>query len=205
GDYSSADAMLYIRLSDPQGIHFLGNSIGRDIVLTHENDGSEEFLLNAYFSPTLDSYSSGTIVFPMSGLRSGTHHLSLKVWDLHNNSSEKEIRFKVDPQAPLAITRLQNHPNPFSASTSISFQHNKPNQKLDVTVEVYDQMGNLVTQFSKNISSFGTHSSPIEWNGTASNGSRLPAGMYVYKVQIKDGEGQFFSAAQKILIVPTRE
>lgn len=205
GDYSSSDAMLYIRLSDPQGIHFLGNSIGRDIVLTHENDGSEEFLLNAYFSPTLDSYNSGTIVFPMSGLRSGTHHLSLKVWDLHNNSSEKEIRFKVDPQAPLAITRLQNHPNPFSGSTSISFQHNKPNQKLDVTVEVYDQMGNLVTQFSKNISSFGTHSSPIEWNGTASNGSRLPAGMYVYKVQIKDGEGQFFSAAQKILIVPTRE
>jgi hypothetical protein len=205
GDYSSPDAMVFIRLSDPQGIHFLGNSIGRDIVLTHKSDGREEILLNTHFSPTLDSYRSGTIAFPMTGLSQGTHHISLKVWDLHNNSSEKEIWFKVDPKAPLNITHLQNHPNPFSGNTSFTFQHNKPNQKLDVTIEVYDQMGNFVTHFSKNISSFGTHSSPIEWNGTTSNGSPLPAGMYVYKVHIKDGEGQFFSAAQKILIVPTRE
>lgn len=205
GDFSSPDAVLHIRLTDPQGIHFLGNSIGRDIVLTHIDAVRTEFLMNDLFVPSVDNFRSGSITFPMTGLAQGEHHIKIKVWDLHNNSSEKELWFRVDPEASLAVSGLQSYPNPFSNSTSIVFRHNKPNQNLEVTVEVYDQMGTFVSSFTKNISSFGTHSEAIEWNGTRFDGSKLSAGVYVYKVRIKDQKGQFFSASQKIMIVPTRE
>lgn len=205
GDYSSPNPVVYIQLNDPQGIHFLGNSIGRDIVLTYEGAERKQYQLNHYFETSLDAFDRGTIMFNLHDLPAGSHRLSLKAWDLHNNSSEFEIWFKVDQTASIAISELSNRPNPFSSTTEFVFQHNKPDQPLKVTIDIFNQMGSRVTQFTRETQSSGIQSSPIKWDGTRSDGSKLPAGLYVYNVQIEDEGGNVFNASQRLIILPLKE
>ena len=39
------------------------------------------------------------------------------MWDVYNNSSEKELEFIVDKKEDLKIKHILNYPNPFSTST----------------------------------------------------------------------------------------
>ena len=202
GDFSSPNPEIYIQLKDPQGIHFLGNSIGRDITLTYEGDIHEQYQLNDYFVPTLDSFGSGTIRFSLANLPNGSHKLTLKAWDLHNNSSEKERWFKVDKNASLSITELYNHPNPFADYTDIHFQHNKPNETLNIRIEFFNQMGLKVSEFQTETRSNGMQSQPIRWKGIRADGSKLPAGLYIYSAHITDQSGKTFTTSQKLLLFP---
>jgi len=205
GDYSSPNPIVYIQLNDPQGIHFLGNSIGRDIVLTYEGEEKKQYQLNHYFEPALDASDRGTIRFNLHDLQVGNHRLHLKAWDLHNNSSEFEIWFKVDQNASIAISELSNHPNPFSSATEFVFQHNKPDQLLKVTIDIYNQMGSRVTQFTRETQSSGIQSAPIRWDGTRSDGSKLPAGLYIYNIRIEDEAGNVFDASQRLILLPLKD
>lgn len=88
----------------------------------------------------------------------------------------------------LAITKTA--PNPFSSSTTITF--NVPTSNM-VTVEVFDAVGSKVATIANDMFSAGMHN--IEWNGT-SNGVALANGMYT--VRVSDGNT---SATQQLIIV----
>jgi hypothetical protein len=69
--------------------------------------------------------------------------IRIKAWDVANNSSEVLLEFVVVKQVRLEITNVRNFPNPFSVSTTFSFEHNQPNTELDVTILVYNEAGAL--------------------------------------------------------------
>lgn len=205
GDYSSPNPIVYAKLYDPQGIHFLGQSIGRDITLTLSGPQEGHFYLNEYYQPALDAFDKGTLTFQLHNLPDGNYKLTVKAWDLHNNSSEKEIQFVIDTDARLQITSLKNSPNPFSGSTNIYFQHNQPNKTLGVTVDIFNQFGAHIKSMTKDLMSSGTSSLPFEWDGTNQTGYRAPAGLYVYQVSITNEAGDRFTAGQKLILLPVKE
>lgn len=192
--------LLIATLTDPQGIHYLGNIIGRDITLVLNDAANNTFILNEYYSPDTDSYTSGKIVFPLKSLQKGKHSLRLKAWDLHNNSTEAETYFIIDVQAPLSLSGLMNIPNPFSTETSFRFNHNKLNGLLDLVIDIYRIDGQWVASLEGKTQSSGGQTEPISWNGTDRNGTPLPGGLYIYRLTATDKNGVSNVVNSKLII-----
>lgn len=72
----------------------------------------------------------------------------------------------------------QNYPNPFNAATKIRFAIPL---RQNVRLEVYDVIGNLITELCNSEMEAGQHES--EWNGTDLHGRLVPSGMYFIKLQ----------------------
>ena len=89
----------------------------------------------------MDSYQSGVVSYPYTNLEEGVHQLKIKVWDVHNNSSEAYTEFVVVANEGLVVENLMNYPNPFSDFTRIHFEHNRPDDELDVRMDIYDMNG----------------------------------------------------------------
>jgi hypothetical protein len=58
-------------------------------------------VLNNYFRPLENSYQEGEIQYRLGPFENGTHTLTLKAWDVLNNSSEATISFQVNTGATL--------------------------------------------------------------------------------------------------------
>lgn len=75
----------------------------------------------------------------------------------------------------------QNYPNPFNPSTTISYT--LP-EESNVTINIYNLLGNRVARIFSSIQPLGTHS--IQWNGTDQQGNQVPTGIYFYQLQAGD-------------------
>ena len=68
-------------------------------------------------------------------LKKAYHTLTLKAWDVYNNSSTAEIQFVV-ADGKLKITRVLNLPKSFVSYTEFWFNHNHPFEPFEVQVQV---------------------------------------------------------------------
>lgn len=203
GDQVATDATAFVRLFDPQGINFIGNDIGRDIVMMHESPaGNSQTIINHLYQPALDDFSSGSIVIPLQNLAEGSHTLSIKAWDLHNNSGIQTIHFNVNPTSKLQIKNLRNAPNPFTDETFILFDHNKPGEKLFVEIDVYNVIGRHVASFSKTIQSTGLSSEPISIKMNHLVQADIQTGIFIYRMNISDTYNHTITVYQKMIFSP---
>ncbi|MBC8458457.1 MAG: T9SS type A sorting domain-containing protein [Deltaproteobacteria bacterium] len=84
----------------------------------------------------------------------------------------------------------QNYPNPFSTSTTISFNLATKSHK-NTQIRIYNVKGQLVKQ----LSIFNSQSS-IEWDGKDENGKQLSSGIYFYRLTAGD-----FTDTKKCIIL----
>ena len=131
-------------------------------------------------------------------LVSGKHTLSIKVWDVANNSTEAQIDFVVKDN--LEIEEVYNLPNPVSGSTEFIFKHNQPNAIFDTKIEVVDRGGRIVDSFIQSVPSSGTKSIPINWDPNSAD-IDLKDGIYLYRITIKDGSGSVASKTGKLIFI----
>lgn len=197
------DTYIFVHISDPQGIYSLGTEIGRDIIATHYlPDGSvRRTMLNALFEPEIDNPTAGNLYFPLNGLAQGAHRLSIKAWDMHNNSSEKEIRFLVNPADNLMISHVILSPNPFSEETTFVFEHNKPGQKLLTKLEIYDAVGNMVHQQQKEMKPAGILSEPLHWRASQLAAGRLPTGVYLWRLIVQSADESLQTVSGRLILM----
>lgn len=200
GGLISDNPVLIARLADPQGINHLGNIIGRDITLTINDEANNKYILNEYYFPDKDSYTDGTVLFPMNGLPQGKHTVRLKAWDLHNNSTEAETWFVLDELAPLNLSGLMNIPNPFTDETSFRFNHNKLNGQFDIIIDIFRIDGQWVASLEGRVNSAGGQSDQLFWNGRDHKGNLLPGGLYIYRLTAKDKNGVSGILNSKLII-----
>lgn len=202
GGITDANPSLYALISDDSGINTTGNGIGHDLVATLDDDSQSSVVLNNYYESDVDSYQSGVVLYPYANLQEGVHQLKIKVWDVHNNSSEAFTEFVVLANEGLVLDNLMNYPNPFSDFTRIHFEHNRPDDQLDVRLDIYDMNAKKVKTLSRSISSGSYANSDFTWDGRSDKGATLNSGIYICKVFISSNELQTESAisSQMILI-----
>ena len=83
---------------------------------------------------------------------------------------------------PTSMVLEQNYPNPFNPSTSINFSI--PNTGM-VNLVVHDMNGREVANLHNGVLATGNY---VEvWNGLNAEGSSVPSGMYLYRLETADG------------------
>mgnify|MGYP004700989207 CR=1 FL=1 len=197
GGQTSKNPTLKAYLSDENGINTAGTGIGHDITAVLNGDYSNVLVLNNYFQADINDYKSGVVSFPFKNLPVGKHTLTLKAWDVANNSSEAEIEFEVS--GDFYITQVINTPNPASDYTFFTFEHNQSDATLNVMIEIFDQMGRRVEYIVTQVGSGGTVSNPIRWNFNETR-TLLLNGIYVYRVTAQNNDGIYFSKSGKMMI-----
>lgn len=196
GDKVNKSPLLIVKLNDQSGINTLGTGIGHDIVATIDGNTSESIVLNQFYQANSNSYQSGTINYQLSNLSYGTHVLKLKVWDVMGNSSEKEIEFVVTNG--FDITNLRNYPNPMNSTTSITYNHNRPNDKLNAHLQVVSLDGKIVAQQKHTYTPYNNQGKTIQFN--ASSIPSLKNGIYLYRIILTDSEGLSTTASSKLIV-----
>ncbi len=194
GDITDQNPVLLARVWDESGINTTGNGIGHDIIATLDGDDTQTFTLNQFYAADENSYNSGRITYPFKGLNPGKHTLSLKVWDIYNNSSTAQLEFVVTPSENVIIDNLMNYPNPFSTFTNFVFDHNQSGQELSVKINIYTLAGALVTTLETTFTPEGYRSPPLRWNATTGTGDIISRGFYLYQVIVRNQNG---STAEK--------
>jgi len=199
GGITSSNPELIADVSDEQGINATGLGLGRDITVWLDNDKSTQQTINIYFKMDVDSYQKGTIAYPLKNISEGMHTLTLKVWDIQNNSSEKTIAFDVVKRGELLLWDVKNYPNPFSSTTFFNFKHNRPGQVLDVNINIYSIQGRFVCNIHRKLTGNRDEITPILWDGRDVNGNEIKQGVYLYTVSVFDSQGNIVVRRQKFI------
>jgi hypothetical protein len=201
GGITDEDPFIMAKMHDENGINTVGNGIGHDIAATLDGQTNDQIILNDFYESDLDTYQSGEVRYQLSGLSEGTHNLKIKVWDVHNNSSEAYTEFVVAPTAELALDHVLNYPNPFTTRTEFYFEHNQVCDLLDVQIQVFTVGGKLVKTIDTTVESEGFRSHPIVWDGKDDFGDKIGRGVYVYRVKVITPEGQKAEQFEKLVIL----
>lgn len=200
GDITTPDPMLIVRLFDESGINTVGNGIGHDIVAIIDNNHQMPVILNDYFVPNTDSFQGGEIQYRIGPFSNGQHELTLKAWDVFNNSSEATIQFVVNDGARLVLGDVINYPNPVKdQGTTFSFRHNRPGAAFQVSIGIFNLLGQPVTRLEYEFTSETQESVPYYWDGLDADGNELNSGLYVYHLIVKTDDGFIAETSQKLL------
>jgi Peptidase family C25 len=183
GGITNASPLLLAALNDQNGIN-TASGIGHDIIAFLDGDETNPIVLNDYYEAEVNDYTRGKVAYPLRDLEPGLHTLTLRAWDVYNNSSIAEIQFLVLDDRELKLERVLNYPNPFTSYTEFWFHHNKPFEPLDVQVQVFTVSGKLVWTTNQTLTTDG-FSRDIIWDGRDNFGDRIGKGIYVYKITVK--------------------
>lgn len=203
GDFVSGGGVnetptLIALISDEDGLNTSGSGIGHDLMLTIDGSNSMRYNLNAYFSADVGSYSSGKVQYVLPELMSGKHFLSLKAWDVQNNSNVDTIWFEVKPGMSPSVKDLTYVQQ--GESAFFVFRHDRPEVNVQVGLYVYDVLGREVWNMAWVMQTGETVSAPQEWSLTDKQGRRILNGIYICKVQLTDVNGGRTAGMKKIRV-----
>jgi hypothetical protein len=199
GGLSSQDPVLIAKLHDENGLNTVGTGIGHDIVAIIDGDINKPYVLNDYYEADLDSYQSGVAKFQLTDLEKGPHTVTLKAWDVYNNSSESTLEFIVANDEDLILDHVLNYPNPFTTFTDFYFEHNQPGSLLSVRIQIFTVSGKLVKSIEQIMQTTGSRSQAIHWNGLDDYGDKIGRGAYIYKLNVETSDGKKEEQFEKLV------
>jgi hypothetical protein len=201
GGITNDSPILFAKVTDSSGMNTVGSGIGHDISAVLDGNTDNTYVLNDYYEADLNTYTSGIVRYPFTDIETGTHTLELKVWDVFNNSSYRSIDFVVADNAELALDHVLNYPNPFTTYTEFWFEHNRPCCGLDVQVQIFTITGKLIKTIDTWVETTGYRADPIPWDGRDDYGDPIGKGVYIYKLRVKDIQGEYAEKIEKLVIL----
>jgi len=185
GGNTSESPVLYAVLQDSSGINTSITAVDHDIIAILDDDNANPYVLNDYYETELNDFQKGKVKFPFRNLEPGLHTIKFKCWDTYNNPSESTLSFIVVNDNDLILSNVLNYPNPFINYTEFWFNHNKPNESLEVQVQIFTVSGKLIKTLTQSVLSDGLLSRDISWNGLDDFGNKIGKGVYVYKLHVR--------------------
>ena len=178
-------------VSDQYGINISSPMPGHDIMLLI---GNKSYVLNDYYEARQDTYKSGIVNYQLPELAEGHYTLMFRVWNLYNVSTAEYLNFEVVKNLSPEIFSVNCYPNPAITETNIVVNHDRDNEIISMTVDIFDLSGRKIwsrTQENSNV---------INWNLVKDSGEKVSSGMYIYRVSIKDGNKITSAKANKIIV-----
>ena len=201
GGNTNTSPNLIVLLSDFSGINTSVTSIGHSITAILDGKQADPIVLNDYYETELNDFTKGKVSYKLRDLSVGMHTIKIKAWDTYNNSSEAMLGFLVVSDGGLILDKVLNYPNPFINYTEFWFNHNKPNEALEVQVQVFTISGKLIKTINKTEQTIGNLSRSISWNGLDDFGNKIGKGVYIYKLKVKSTISNLSSEKYEKLVI----
>ncbi|RYY38480.1 MAG: type IX secretion system sortase PorU [Chitinophagaceae bacterium] len=201
GSVTNERPILLLKLADSSGINTGNAGIDHDIVVTLDGNNRNYYILNDFYETDPDTYQRGSVRFQLPELEPGHHTLSIKAWDVLNNSGDATLEFTVAKDEELVLGHVLNYPNPFTTRTQFWFEHNKPGIDLRVKAEIYTVTGHLIKTIQRTINNEGNRSMETEWDGRDDYGQRVGRGVYIYRLTVESADGKRASQLQKLVLL----
>ena len=201
GANTNASPNLIAKLFDLSGINTSVTAVDHDIVGILDGDESNPIILNDFYQTELDDFTRGKVVYRLRDLTVGPHTLKLKAWDTYNNSSEAILNFVVVSDLTITLDNVLNYPNPFVNYTEFWFNHNKPNEPLEVQVQIFTVSGKLIKTINQQVQTTGNLSRNISWNGLDDFGNKIGKGVYIYKLKVRSTASNISTEKYEKLVI----
>ena len=185
-------------IEDPDGINTAG-SLGHNLSAIIDGKASMTYNLNEYYISDIGGYTRGTVSYVFPELPEGKHTLMLRAWDMMNNSSTVTVEFEVVRGLSPSIIQMVTMPNPARDYATFTLMHDRPENEVTVTLEVFDFSGRILWNHSEQVMS-ADNTYTYTWNLRSSSGQPLESGIYLYRIIVASPTGQSSSKAQKMLI-----
>lgn len=198
GDLVGASPLLIADIEDENGITTTRSGVIQGITLTVSN---QTFVLNDFYTAESSSFQRGTVVYPLQELEPGNYSAVLKVWDTYNNSSETTINFTVADEPILFVYNPIAYPNPVVESTLFTFEHDREDEDLYVSLLVHSSRGEIVSKRQLLLEN-SQRNVEIRWNAQTNSGEALKQGIYYARLIIQSQlDGATKEITQKLVIV----
>ena len=193
GSVVAPNSMLYINVSDNEGISMQPNSVANTMKL--QLDGGKQSYEDVVCYATVDDGGKRVnIEFPLSNLTVGLHTLTYIVSDMLGNHASRTISFVVGQESAAEIT-ADKMPAILGSDDNVTFDVKTEMSVLpDMTIRITDALGRLV--WMTNASSF-----PVIWNMKDMNGNKVPAGLYRYFGTYNDGVNYGGTSIKNLIVL----
>ena len=201
GGITDPNPVLIAKISDNFGVNTTGNGIGHDLTGVLDHAAGSKIVLNDYYQTEKDSFNCGVVRYRLQNLLPGDHTITVRAWDVNNNSAEQELSFKVMSEDKLELSHVLNYPNPFTTHTDFYFEHNQAGGTFDIQVQIFTISGKLVKTIYDTQYLEGNRCRAISWNGLDDYGDKLAKGTYLYRLRVKNQDGQTAEVIEKLVIL----
>jgi len=202
GDHVPPSPYFIAKLSDESGINITSNNIANNLILTLNKSPEYEYVLNEQYQTDLNTYKTGSIVYQLNDITSGSHTLEFQASDNQNNSSKFYTEFIIEEDANLALEHVLNYPNPFTTNTGFYFEQNQiKHSNIEVLIQIYTITGKIVKTIRENISADKKLIGPIDWDGRDEYGDAIGRGVYLYRIKVSAENGTKAEQIEKLVIL----
>lgn len=214
GGMTPRDPRLIVKLRDDSGINTVGAGVGHEMLLVVDGDEQNAVDISSSFESDPDSYRSGQVTYSFDEypveLADGPHTLSVRAWDVVNNSNTSALDFYVSSAEDLVLQNVYNYPNPTSGHTRFLFEHNQPTgTAAEIQVRIYTLAGRPIRTIDTEeaLPSGILTAGPVQipWDGRDEDLNLLASGIYLYKVRVAvesmDGERHVSERIEKLAII----
>ncbi len=206
GGLTTSTPEVLAKIFDESGVNTVGAGVGHEMLLVLDENEEDAVKVGALYESEENSYQRGTVQYKFNeSLTPGMHTLSMRAWDVLNNSGSSTLEFVVADEAQLVLRNVLNYPNPTTGPTRFVFEHNQvPGTPVSVQVRVYSLAGRPVRTIETEDALPGG-AMQIIWDGTDDDYARLPSGVYLYKVRVETlgsgGERQVSEIIERLTII----
>lgn len=206
GGMTPPQPQLIVKLFDESGINTVGAGVGHEMLLVLDEDEQNAFNIGDLYESEENSYQRGQVLFDFKDdLSPGPHALSVRAWDVINNSGTASLAFDVAEAENLVVRNVFNYPNPTTGPARFVFEHNQPvGTPAKIQVRIYALSGRPIRTIEQDDLLPG---GPMQvlWDGRDDDFDRLGAGVYLYKVRVEvegpEGERQVSEHVEKLAVI----
>jgi len=200
GAQVSQNARVTMELFDSLGINLSGD-IGHTIEVVIDDSREMTFALTDSFAYDAGSYQRGKATMTLPRLTPGEHRLRAKAWDSANNSSQKELAFKVSSAGGLEITQLLCFPNP--VADKCQFAYVLSEEATDVNLKIFTVSGLEIMSMSDLPHSSG-YQDGVHWDVRDADGDLIANGVYIFQLSAQSAnstDSKRVASASKLVVM----
>ena len=204
------DPELIVSLFDESGINTVGTGVGHEILLSIDGDeeGAED--IGSAFVAEPNSYQAGEIRWQLDNLETGPHTVSVRAWDVLNNSNTAQISFSVANDEVLDVFNVYNYPNPMNRETRFILEHNQPSgTPAEVQIRIFTLSGRPIRTIHSDEALpegvLGSGPLVVHWDGKDDDLDRPATGIYLYRIRVAvdsgNGDRQVSEHVERLAII----
>lgn len=210
GSLTTPEPELIVRLFDESGINTVGAGVGHEMLLVLDGDEGRAIDISSAFQSAENSFQRGEVRWPLNRQEPGVHNLSVRAWDVLNNSGEATLSFIAAEDQALEVRNVFNYPNPMNRMTRFVFEHNQPpGTPARVRIRIYTLNGRPVRTIEPEeaLPSGVLPGGPVQvaWDGRDNDFDRVTTGIYLYQVRIEveraDGGRDVAERIEKLAVI----